>query len=60
MEERKIMTAFYSIDGDNCIAVHPVKDAAIKEASDSGVAFATEAKLNEATALWSAGRLVEV
>jgi hypothetical protein len=59
-EEQKIMTAFYSIDIENCIAVHPDKEAAIKEAGESGAAFATEAKLNEATALWPASRLVDV
>ena len=48
----------YSID--NNLAVHPDKDAALKEASASGVAFATEAELSEATALWPASRLVDV
>ena len=50
----------YSIDSDNDLAVHPDKDAAIKEAGANGAAFATEAELSEATALWSASRLVDV
>ena len=54
------MTAFYSIDSTNDLAVHPDKDAAIKEAGATGAAFATEANLSEATASWLASRLVEV
>ena len=50
----------YSIDTDNNLAVHPDKDAAVKEAGDTGAAFATEAELSEATALWPANRLVDV
>ena len=49
----------YSIDTENNLAVHPNKDAAIKEASATGAAFATEAQLSEATASWSASRLVD-
>jgi hypothetical protein len=41
----------YSIDTENSLAVHPDKDAAIKEAGGTGAAFATEAELSEATAL---------
>ena len=50
----------YSIDSDNNLAVHPDKDAAIKEAGANGAAFATEAELSETTALWPASRLVDV
>jgi hypothetical protein len=50
----------YSIDSDNNLAVHPDKDTAIKEAGAAGAAFATEAKLSEATAAWPASRLVDV
>ena len=50
----------YSIDSDNNLAVRPDKDAAIKEAGANGAAFATETELSEATALWSASRLVDV
>jgi hypothetical protein len=50
----------YSIDTDNSLAVHPDKDAAIKEAGAAGAAFATEAQLGQATALWPASRLVDV
>ena len=50
----------YSIDSDNNLAVHPDRDAAIQEASANGTAFATEAELSEATALWPASRLVDV
>jgi hypothetical protein len=50
----------YSIDAENNLAVHPGKDAAIKEAGAAGAAFATEAKLGETTALWPASRLVDV
>jgi hypothetical protein len=50
----------YSIDTENSLAVHPDKDAAIKEAGAAGAAFATEEQLAEATALWPAGRLVDV
>jgi hypothetical protein len=50
----------YSIDTDNNLAVHPDKDAAIKEAGAAGAAFATETELSEATALWAASRLVDV
>jgi hypothetical protein len=50
----------YSIDSDNNLAVHPDKDAAIKEAGANGTAFATEAELSEATALWPASHLVDV
>jgi hypothetical protein len=41
----------------NC---RPYKGAAIKEAGANGTAFATEAELSEATALWPASRLVDV
>jgi hypothetical protein len=51
---------FYSIDADSNLAVHPDKDAAIKEAGAAGAAFATEAELSEATALWPASHLVDV
>ena len=50
----------YSIDKENSLAVHPDKEAAIKEAGANGAAFATEAELSEATALWPASRLVDV
>ena len=50
----------YIIDTENSLAVHPDKDAAIKEAGAAGAAFATEAELSEATALWPASRLVDV
>jgi hypothetical protein len=50
----------YSIDTENNLAVHPDKDAAIKEAGATGAAFASEAQLSEATASWPAPRLVEV
>jgi len=50
----------YSINMENSLAVHPDKDAAIKEAGANGAAFATEAELSEATALWPANRLVDV
>jgi hypothetical protein len=50
----------YSIDTENSLAVHPGEDAAIKEAGATGAAFATEAELSEATALWPASRLVDV
>src|ERR1039458_9435279 len=50
----------YSIDVENNLAVHPDKDAALKEAGANGTAFATEAELSEATALWPANRLVDV
>jgi hypothetical protein len=50
----------YSIDVENNLAVHPDKDAALKEAGANGAAFATEAELSEATALWPANRLVDV
>jgi hypothetical protein len=50
----------YSIDTENNLAVHPDKDAAIKEAGAAGAAFATEEQLSEATALWPASRLVDV
>src|ERR1035437_8470335 len=49
----------YSIDTDNNLAVHPDKEAATKETGATGAAFATEAQLSEATALWSASRLVD-
>ena len=49
----------YSIDTDNNLAVHPDKDAALKEADATGAAFATEAELSEATALWPASRLID-
>ena len=49
-----------ALDSDNNLAVHPDKDAAIKEAGAAGAAFATEAELSEATALWPASRLVDV
>ena len=49
----------YSIDTENNLAVHPNKDAAIKETGATGAAFDTEAQLSEATALWSASRLVD-
>lgn len=54
------MTVFYSIDGDNNIAVHPDLGAATKEAGSNGMAFATETELSEATASWPASRLVNV
>jgi len=50
----------YSIDTENSLAVHPDKDAAIREAGAAGAAFTTEAELSEATALWPASRLVDV
>jgi hypothetical protein len=50
----------YSIDTENSLAVHPDEDAALKEAGAAGAAFATEAELSEATALWPASRLVDV
>jgi hypothetical protein len=50
----------YSIDTENSLAVHPDKDAAIKEAGAAGAAFSTEAELSEATGLWPASRLVDV
>ena len=50
----------YCIDTENNLAVHPDKDAAIKEAGANGAAFATEAELSETTALWPASRLVDV
>ena len=49
----------YSIDTENSLAVHPDKEAAIKEAGAAGAAFATEAELSEATASWPASRLIE-
>src|ERR1035437_7066266 len=49
----------YSIDTDNNLAVHPDKEAATKETGATGAAFATEAQLSQATALWSASRLVD-
>jgi hypothetical protein len=49
----------YSIDSDNNLAVHPNKHAAIQEAGATGAAFGTEAQLSQATALWSASRLVD-
>jgi hypothetical protein len=51
---------FYSIDTDSNVAVHPNKDAAIKEAGTTGAAFSTEAQLSEATASWPTSRMVEV
>jgi hypothetical protein len=50
----------YSIDAENNLAVHPDKDAAIKEAGAAGAAFATKAQLSDATASWPASRMVEV
>jgi len=50
----------YSIDTENSLAVHPDKDAAIKEAGATGAAFATEAELSEATASWPTSRMVQV
>jgi hypothetical protein len=50
----------YSIDTENNLAVHPDKDAAIKEAGAAGAAFATKAQLSDATASWPASRMVEV
>jgi hypothetical protein len=50
----------YSIDRENGLAVHPDKDAAVREAGAGGTAFATEEQLSEATALWPASRLVDV
>jgi hypothetical protein len=50
----------YSIDTDNNLAVHPDKDAAMKAAGATGAAFATEAQLGAATALWPGSRLLEV
>ena len=49
----------YSIGSDNNLAVHPDKEAATKEAGATGAAFATEAQLSQATALWPASRLVD-
>jgi ribosomal protein L34 len=49
----------YSIDTDNNLAVHPDKDAAMKEAGATGAAFATEEQLSEVTAMWPASRLVD-
>ena len=49
-----------ALDTENSLAVHPDRDAAIKEAGPTGAAFATEAQLSEATALWPASRLVDV
>jgi hypothetical protein len=49
----------YSIDTENNLAVHPNKEAAIKEAGATGAAFDTEAQLSQATALWPASRLIE-
>src|SRR5450759_1432577 len=49
----------YSIDTDNNLAVHPNKDAAVKEAGATGAAFATEPQLSEATASWPASRLID-
>jgi hypothetical protein len=50
----------YSIDTDNNLAVHPDEDSAIKEAGGTGAAFAAEAQLSEATALWPTILLVDV
>jgi len=50
----------YSIDNENNLAVHPDKDAAIKESGETGAAFATTQQLSDATALWPASRLVDV
>ena len=50
----------YSIDGDNNLAVHPDKGAAIKEAGLTGAVFETEADFGEAAAAWPASRLVDV
>jgi hypothetical protein len=49
----------FSIDTENSLAVHPDKDAAVKEAGAAGAAFATEAQLSEATASWPASRLID-
>ena len=49
-----------ALDTENNLAVHPDKDAATKEAGAAGAAFATEAELSEAAALWPASRLVDV
>jgi hypothetical protein len=49
-----------SIDSDNNLAVHPDKDAAIKEADTNGAAFATEAKLSDATASWPTSRMIQI
>ena len=38
---------FYSIDTENSLAVHPDKDAAIKEAGATGAAFGTETQLSD-------------
>jgi hypothetical protein len=51
---------FFSIDSDNNLAVHPDKEAAIKEAGATGAVFATEAQLSEAAASWPTSRMVEV
>jgi hypothetical protein len=56
-KERHMPT--YSINTENNLAAHPDKDAAIKEASATSAAFATEAQLSEATASWPASRLVD-
>jgi hypothetical protein len=40
--------------------VHPDRDAAIQEAGTTGAAFATEAKLSEATASWPTSRMVQI
>jgi hypothetical protein len=50
----------YSIDAESNLSVHPDRDDAIQEAGTTGAAFASEAQINEATALWPASRLVEV
>jgi len=50
----------YSINTENSLAVHPDKDAAIKEARANGAAFATEAELSETTASWPTSRMVQV
>jgi hypothetical protein len=56
-KEHHVLT--YSIDTENSVAVHPDKDAAIKEAGATGAAFATEAQLSEAAAQWPASRLID-
>jgi hypothetical protein len=48
----------YSIETEDNLAVHPDKDADIREAGATGAAFATEEQLSEATTLWSDSSLV--
>ena len=48
--QRKHHMPTYSIDSDNNLAVHPDKDATIKEAGVTGATFTTETELSEAAA----------